>query len=138
MNKIKLTIICFTFSLALNSCRNGNNKNSIKNVESEKNLEYNNNNIETKRGDTLEIDSEKDSSYENITDENTNQIMFSDFKNSVIGKSMDEVKKIYGIPCKAQELMNIKAWYYGTSVCKDEIDRIKIINEDSQKEIEMV
>ena len=72
------------------------------------------------------------------SDKTTSQITFNDFKNSVIGKSMEEVKKIYGIPCKAQELMGIKAWYYGPSSCKDNTNRIKIINEDSQNEIEMV
>ena len=83
MKKIKIILFCFALSLALNSCGNENNKKSTENVKYE---------VE----DTTEIVSDDDSFFENEKDKTSIQITFSDFKNSIVGKSTDEVKKIYG------------------------------------------
>lgn len=125
MKKIKIFLLCFALNLALNSCGNENNKKSIENVKYE---------VE----DTTEIVSEDDSFFENENEKTSIQITFNDFKNSIVGKSTDEVKKIYGIPCDAQEIMDLTVWYYGRSICEDNTNSIIIINEDTQKEVKMV
>lgn len=70
---------------------------------------------------------------ERIYENKQEAIYFHEFKEIVIGKSKAEIKGLFGNPDEAQDLMGMKLWYYRQSSGK-----IKIINEDTEKEINMV
>ena len=83
------------------------------------------------------ITSTDKTSTQNDLSSSSISISVSNFKKSVYGKSMQEVKDLYGPPCQAQELNGMKIWYYGKNVC-GESRSIRIINEDTNIEVDMV
>jgi len=81
-----------------------------------------------------QIEYRDDKEYNVIYKELPSKMSLNDFRKEVIGKTMDQVKKMMGTPDEAQDLSTMKMWYYFSN----NKSKTRIFNDDTEREVDRV